>query len=423
MTIVVLGRSALSFSPFHSWFADTNEEIILITTESRLDLPEAEWASAQARYAEIHLHDNLDHGDVDDDLLDIASRTRISGIVALSEYDLTRAGGFREYLNIQGQQLDSARAFRDKLLMRELLAGVVAGPDYSEVTRALDLIAFIELNGYPVVLKPRRGAGAVGVQILRDGSDLDKVLAHQWVPKVEELADLIVETFVEGTLYHVDGLIVNGIVQLCWPSRYLDDPSAFLSNSRLASVLLNSEDPLVPRLRRVVADVLDAMPTSSFSSFHAEVFHTPQDTLVLGEIASRTGGGRVNDTMRHAFGTNLNRETARSQAGLPPDAITSVDEAEMLRRNGNAGWVVCYPASPGRARFHPEPSTAPIPCDLRIMTTPRLTRAVSSVDGIASAMIPGESAEDVSERIDILGSWFMAAMEWTNETENEDKQK
>ena len=423
MTIVVLGRSALSFSPFHSWFADTDEEIVLITTESCLDLPEAEWSSAQARYAEIRLHENLDHGDVDDDLLEIATRTKISGIVALSEYDLTRAGGFREHLNLRGQWLDSARAFRDKLLMRELLAGVVAGPAYASVTRALDLIAFIELNGYPVVLKPRRGAGAVGVQILRDGRDLDEVLARRWVPKVEEVPDLIVETFVEGSLYHVDGLIVNGVVQLCWPSRYLDDPSAFQSNSRLASVLLDPDDPLVPRLRRFVADVLDAMPTSSFASFHGEVFRTPQDKLVLGEIASRTGGGRVNDTIRHAFGVNLNREVARAQAGLASDNITSVDEVDMLHRNGSAGWVVCYPPGPGRARFYPEPSTVPIACDLRVMASPRVTRAASSVDGVASAMVPGRSSEDVSAHIDTFESWFMAALEWIAETENEEEAK
>ena len=413
MTILVIGRSALSFSPFHRWFADADDDLVLLTTASRLDVAPDERDAVLRRYTEVRLYEDLDDGEVDADLLALGERYDVRGVVALSEYDLIRAGALRDHLGVAGPSLASALAFRDKVRMRDLLAGVAPAPAYAPLVRALDLVEFVEAHRYPVVVKPRRGAGAVGVQIVRDRDDALEVLAHRWSPRVEEVPDLMVEAFVPGPLLHVDGLVVDGDVRLCWPSRYLDDPSAFDRNSRLGSVLLDPGDPLVPRLQRLVGDVLAALPTPAVASFHAEVFHTPDDRLVLGEIASRTGGGRVNDTVRHAFGVNLNHAVARAQAGLPVTDAERVDEAAALAASGVAGWVVCYAPGPGRALHTPAAEEAPVGTDVRI--TPAVARAggtASSVDGIASAVVVGPDAACVAERIATFARWFSERLVW-----------
>lgn len=88
--------------------------------------------------------------------------------------------------------------------------------------------------------------------------------------------------------YHVDGICVDGRLKLAWPSRYLTACLDFLKNGYwarssspkifilmlcryLASVSMDVQDPLLPRIQTFVKDLIDALPPAKNFSFHCEV--------------------------------------------------------------------------------------------------------------------------------------------------------
>jgi hypothetical protein len=96
-----------------------------------------------------------------------------------------------------------------------------------------------------------------------------------------------VETFVVGTMYHIDGFILNGEVKFVWPSRYVNTCVGFKENPFLASCSLSPRNPLTARLQQFAVDVVTRLdePTNNGSyPFHCEAWHTPDDRIVLCEI-------------------------------------------------------------------------------------------------------------------------------------------
>src|SRR4051794_23609901 len=140
-------------------------------------------------------------------------------LLSLSEYDLLRAARLREVLGIPGQDTASARAFRDKVTMKNhWRRGGVPAAAHAPVETATDLLAFAREHGYPVVVKPRSGTGSRGVSVLADAAEAERWLAGEWSLGLAELSNWMVEAFVDGEMLTVDGILDGDRFDLCWPS-------------------------------------------------------------------------------------------------------------------------------------------------------------------------------------------------------------
>lgn len=62
------------------------------------------------------------------------------------------------------------------------------------------------------MLKPSKGFGSVDTTVIRDESDLDQVVAKLSQTGLDAPIDFIVESFVSGEMYHVDGFVYDGEV-------------------------------------------------------------------------------------------------------------------------------------------------------------------------------------------------------------------
>jgi hypothetical protein len=60
--------------------------------------------------------------------------------------------------------------------MMQLAGGTIRIPKYRKLNDVMDLFAFIEGQGYPIVIKPVDSTGSVDVRILRDEQQLNEVL-------------------------------------------------------------------------------------------------------------------------------------------------------------------------------------------------------------------------------------------------------
>jgi hypothetical protein len=267
----------------------------------------------------------------------------VERVVSFAEADVLAAAELRDRLDLPGQHGDSARAYRDKVMMRQhaLEAGLPT-PDFATVETAQDVHQFARLHGLPLVLKPRSSSGTVGVRILRSLADLS-----------DKLPNHIVEAFVPGEVVHVDGLVVGGEPVFALPAAYTElGCLAHWSDLGSGSYLLPPDYPWFQQLVDELWHVVDAFPSAPDLLLHAEFFVVPGERPVLCEIASRMPGHPIPPMLDRALGLDLRETWLRIGSGLPVDLDAIRSAAARATPVANfglpplAGTLVSLPNQP-----------------------------------------------------------------------------
>ncbi|BFU47371.1 hypothetical protein [Krasilnikovia sp. MM14-A1004] len=400
MNYLILNRSALATRPYRAWIGE-GHRLVLISDARGLNADDAERQAELATFDDaVIMSDYHDSVLVEHEVLRLHAEVPIDEIIATSEFDLLRAARLRELLGLKGQTEFSATAFRDKLAMKDLLseAGVPLTP-YAAVPAVTSLVRFTRQHGFPVVVKPRRGGGSMGVEVLHDEEEMWDFATRAEGLGADDDTALLVEKYVEHELFHVDGLMVGGRVVLMWPSSQgATTCLGMLAGDMLHSTMLDADDPLLDPLRSLTRTVLEAMPTPDTTIFHAEFFGTANG-LVFNEIACRMAGGRIEEQVRIGFGVHLPELYIRALTGgvLP----------EIPARPVRIGGLALFPPRPGVLRAVPGECPLPGVTGFKVMAPigARLNQAHTSVENFASALIAAETRAEAERIIDDLKSW------------------
>jgi formate-dependent phosphoribosylglycinamide formyltransferase (GAR transformylase) len=200
------------------------------------------------------------------------------------------AAQVREACTIPGTSVRTAWLCRDKPSMKETLreAGVPTAAS-AAVSSADEAREFAERVGYPLILKPRSGAGASGTVRVDSAGDLDQALGVFGGQGVDSIA---VEEFIEGHEGFYDTITVDGQVRQDFVSHYFPNvleamrtrwiSPQFVSTNRLDAV--SDYDELREMGRRVIA----ALGIGT-SATHMEWFFGPRG-LKFSEIGCRPPG-------------------------------------------------------------------------------------------------------------------------------------
>ncbi|MGW6685612.1 hypothetical protein [Streptomyces sp. NPDC054961] len=244
---------------------------------------------------------------------------------------------------------------------------------------------------------------------MRTGEELERYLAEAFAPAAGPREDLLVEAYVAGRTCHVDGVVAGGRTVMAWPSRYAYDPvSCGSGGGALLDLTLDPSDPLTPRLLALVEDALGALEGPADHAFHAKVFHTPDDRLVLGEITARPAGGRVQDVLGAVFGVHPVELAARAQVGLRLPAVEArarsggrlepvrmAGQVLMMKRMGTVRSLPTTPEEPW-VEFYgvfAEPGEA-------------IGAAVDACDFLAVAVLSAPTRAECEKRLRALGRHF-----------------
>ncbi len=395
MSILIINRFTHELCPYEEWLQDLGEELILLTSE------EVSGSFLANDYAYIESFPQFDrNGYVELRAIELFSTYHFHTIIAIHERDILRASQLRERFGLKGQQPNSAQHFRDKTLMKQIAHQYkITAPSFASLHSSLDLITFVEQNGYPVVVKPIDGSGSRNICVLHNQQDLLHLL-QQGLPSSAE-----VETFVSGDMYHVDGLVTEGEVVFISTSKYASGCLAFQSGGYNASFLISRENPLFERLSTFTIQLLHVLDTPLHTTFHAELFHTLDDEIILCEIASRTGGGRLTTYIEQTYGIHLNRAWIEAQCGINPIQMTQ-DKLQHIP-NKLAGDILIPPRL---GKFISGPTEAPPSwvTEYRVLAQsghhydhPKL-----SVDHIASFVVEGNTEQEVEDRLFAVANWF-----------------
>jgi biotin carboxylase len=400
---LVLARSRLSLTPYRDWLgAEAGLRLIVPRTDVEHSLPG--WVDPDSVIA-VPEYENS--GAVELAAVAAYQDRPFGHLIALSEYDLLRAARLRELLDLPGQGSESARAFRDKAVMKERWrrAGVPSAPFRSLETPA-DLLEFAGEVGFPVVVKPRTGSGSRSVRVLSSLSELNEWLVETWSVSALQRSNWLAEGFVHGRIVHVDGILRGDEFEVAWPSR-ITAQLQYVSRGGLVSAQLDADDPLVEPCRALTRAALSALPHTDPVLFHAELWECADGRLLMNEIASREGGSNIPPTIRYAFGVSLAERFVRQMVHPEQDPGAVPDRPVRA-----AGFAIVAPprgtimSIPPLKAYAAKPWLGGVRLHAKVGKT--YSDPASTADVVASCVLTGNNHADTVEH----GWWFI---DWTRE--------
>ncbi len=305
---LIFAKTPRKRTPYDTWLSNSGITPIILTS--------LEYYDGYKHLAHVYAFDNYDANHlVEKKAYELGRQYSIVCIFARAESDLIRAAYLRQRLNISGQSVESALGYRNKVLMKNYLDNdkSLLIPSYKLIESTYDILDFIDEHAYPVVIKPILESGSSGVNIISKESELNKFLS-----KSMPFGQMEIEEYVEGDMYHIDGLIVNGEIVCIQPFKYINTCLSFLKNEYAGSCTISPNNSLYSKLIDKTLLVIEKLPKSKNMTFHAEFWVTQNSDIIFCEIASRTGGGMISFIFKHALKIDLDEAWFLSECGIQP---------------------------------------------------------------------------------------------------------
>ena len=241
----------------------------------------------------------------------LAREEDFARIVALDEFDLEVAALLREHMRLPGMGQTATRFFRDKLAMRVRAREMgVAVPEFTRVLNHEVLRRFTAEVPGPWLLKPRMNASAIGIKRIESTEQLFGLL--------EELGDLqshyVLERFVPGEIFHVEGVTWRGELLFSAPHQYGAPPMQTMHQGGVFSTRALSRDSSdAAELRLIHARTISALGMEAGVT-HTEFIKAAADgRFYFLESAARVGGAYIAEVVEFATGVNPWVEWARME--------------------------------------------------------------------------------------------------------------
>ena len=270
---------------------------------------------------------------------DLQSRIWVDRLEAVVEAHVLPAAHVRERCTIPGLSATSAYLCRDKVAMKEVLrkAGVptAASAGIRSTAEARD---FAEAVGFPVIVKPRDGAGASGAFRANDLRELEDVARKS---RLADGAPAAIEEFVEGHEGFYDTLTVDGRIGHDFISHYYPNVleamrTRWISPQIVATNRMNEPD--YAEVKEMGRRVVEALEIST-SATHMEWFFGPKG-LRFSEIGCRPPGVGHWDSYSAGNDVDLYREWAM--------AVCHGRTDRPLSRSHASGIIALRPDRDGR---------------------------------------------------------------------------
>jgi hypothetical protein len=266
-------------------------------------------------------------------------KVKVDRLEAVVEAHVMCAAKVREACGIPGTSVRTTFLCRDKPSMKEIARehGIPTAQSLGSGDAAA-IRAFAEKVGYPLIFKPRDGAGASGTSRVDDDEGLERALREHRIGRGGNVA---VEEFVEGHEGFYDTISIGGRVVHEFVCHYYPNvleamrtrwiSPQFICTNRVDSASGYDEVKLLGR------KVIQALEIGT-SATHMEWFYGPRG-LKFSEIGARPPGVRAWDLYAAANEIDIYREWAM--------AVVHGRPSQSLSRRYAAGIIALRPDRDG----------------------------------------------------------------------------
>ncbi len=269
----------------------------------------------------------------------VQERTWVDRLEATVEAHITPCAWVREQCEIPGTSTRTAWLCRDKPAMKDALREAGVPTAQSIGTSDLDEArAFIERVGYPVILKPRDGAGAAGTARAHDDESLEAAIQESGLGRGESVA---IEEFIEGHEGYWDTLSLNGDVAHEFITHYYPNVLEAMRHRWISPQMATTnevQDERYDDLREMGRKVIQTLGIET-SATHMEWFFGPKG-LKFSEIGCRPPGVRMWDVYQAANDFDIYREWAH--------LIVQGSPSQSPSRRCAGGMIALRPSADGR---------------------------------------------------------------------------
>jgi len=257
----------------------------------------------------------------------LARSHRIDQVIPLDDFEVETAAVLREHLRLPGMGSSLAKNFRDKLAMRTTArdAGVRV-PEFTSVFHYDHVREFMARVPPPWLLKPRSEASAMGIKKLHNAQEL-------W-PLLDSLGDkqshYVLEHFVPGEVFHVDGLMWEGELLFAAPHQYGTPPmDVYHGGGVFYTRTMDWDAPMTKELLAFNRQLLRELGAARGAT-HAEYIRAHSDgQYYFLECAARVGGANIAETVEFATGINLWAEWAKMEIAYLRDEAYQLPETRQ----------------------------------------------------------------------------------------------
>jgi biotin carboxylase len=214
----------------------------------------------------------------------------------------TPMAAVREAMGIDGMWNETARRFRDKDRMKEVLRASNVPVARSELVRSKEeLRRFVGEVGLPIVVKPQAGLGARATQRVTTIAELDALLAQdrQWPLQAEE--------FVRAREHTCETVTIRGTPVWRSGTRYFPGPLEVLETPWIQYCVLlprETDDPTFTRFHPINEAALTALGVGTALT-HMEWFHTESGRMLVNEVGARPPGVHIMPMMSAAHEVDM----------------------------------------------------------------------------------------------------------------------
>lgn len=250
------------------------------------------------------------------------------------------AAHVRAASHIPGISVEQVVLCRDKFVMKQFLRerGIPCARN-AAVNTAAEAVAFVQQVGFPVVVKPRDGAGAAGTTKCDDLAGLERALAEAGLGHPR--AFVTIEEFVSGHEGFYDTLTVNGEVVFEAVSHYYPNVLDGMRNRWISPYIITTNRIAAEGysdLKAFGKKVIRAMDLQTTPT-HMEWFYGEKG-LYFSEIGARPPGVRFWDLYCWANDMDLYVDWA--------NAVVHGRANPRPSRNYSAGLISIRPNQAGR---------------------------------------------------------------------------
>jgi hypothetical protein len=271
----------------------------------------------------------------------VQARKHVDRIEATIEAHIMPVAKVREAAGIPGTSVRTSFLCRDKPAMKEVLRqGGVSCAQSTGASTSAEVNAFVERVGYPVILKPRDGAGASGAVRVDQKSELEPAIRSLGLDQPGR--SCAVEEFIEGHEGFYDTLTIRGEVAHEFATHYYPNVleamrTRWISPQFIATNRIDSA-PAYEEVKAMGRKVIQLLGIET-SATHMEWFFGPKG-LKFSEIGCRPPGVRAWDLYNVGNDMDLYREWAM--------LICHGRPSQRPSRRYAAGMIALRPSQDGR---------------------------------------------------------------------------
>ncbi len=206
----------------------------------------------------------------------------------------------REALGIEGLPVQAALNFRDKSRMKDVLrAHHLPCARHALVEKYVDAITFAERVGFPLVVKPQAGAGALGTYRVDDAQSLGEALD---MTRPSASQPVMLEEFITGTEHSFETISIDGTAVWHSLTHYHPTPLEVLRNPWIQWVVVlprEVDHPMYDDIRDAGAQALQALGQTTGLT-HMEWFRRADGSIAISEVAARPPGAQITTLISRA---------------------------------------------------------------------------------------------------------------------------